>query len=88
MHTIIKKESLAQVFPNIYNLPAIAQLIPTSIADCEKGLSALKKIKSPERKRLSNKVTVELLFISIEGPSLEDFDFGASKRNRRLMNSS
>ena len=61
MATIVKKENLLSVFPNICNLAAIAQLIPASTADCERGFSALNRIKTPLRNRLSNKITVQLL---------------------------
>ena len=51
----MKKENLLPVFPNICNLAAIAQLIPASTADCERGFSALNRIKTPLRNHLSNK---------------------------------
>ena len=37
MATIVKKENLSLVFPNIFNLAAIAQLIPASTADGERA---------------------------------------------------
>ena len=90
MATIVQKETLCTLFPNLYNLALIALLIPTSTADCERGFSALKRIKTPLRNRLSNTITVQLMFLAVEGPTLSDFDFDAacsawaSKRNRRI----
>ena len=74
MSIVVKKENLAELFPN---LALIALLIPTSTADCERGFSTLKRIKTPLRNRLSNAITVPLMFISIECPSLVNYDFNA-----------
>ena len=87
MTTIVKKENLSSVFPNICTLQPLPSesLLPLLTV---RGFSALNRIKTPLSNRLSNKITVQLLFISIEGPCLEDFDFNAaclewaSKRNR------
>ena len=59
-------------------------------ADCERGFSALKRIKTRLRNRLSNRILNNLLMISIEGPELKDFDFEkaadvwGAQRNRRI----
>ena len=90
MATIVQNDTLRSLFPNLYNLALIALLIPTSTADCERGFSALKRIKTPLRNRLGNKIAVQLMFIATEGPALLDFDFDAAcnawaaKRNRRI----
>ena len=80
----MKEENLSSVFPNVCNLAAIAQLIPASTADCERVFSALNRIKTPLRNHLSNKIIVQLLFISIEGPCLENFDFNAARLELQL----
>ena len=62
-----------------------------SSADCERGFSALKRIKTRLRNRLSNRILNNLLIISIEGPKLQEFDFEkaadilGAKKNRRLQ---
>ena len=90
MALLVEKTDLADLFPNLFRIALIGLLIPTSTADCERGFSALKRIKTPLRNRLSNPICVNLLFISIEGPTHEKFDFDAacslwaSKRNRRI----
>ena len=91
MTTLVENDGLSNVFPNLAKLALIALLIPSSTADCERGFSALKRIKTSLRNRLSNAITVQLLFISIEGPSPDCFDFDiacdtwAAKKNRRIL---
>ena len=66
-------------------------LLPMSTADCERRFSALQRIKTDLRNRLSNKVLHYLLSISIEGPPPADFpyneacDIWAGWRNRRIQ---
>ena len=87
---LVQQTSLQHIFPNLHKLAVIALVIPMSSADCERGFSALKRIKTRLRNRLSNRILNHLLTISIEGPKLEEFDFekaadiwGAQK-NRRI----
>ena len=75
MALLVQKEDLADLFPNLFRVALIGLLIPSSTADCERGFSALKRIKSPRRNRFSNAITVQLLFIAIEGPTVADFVF-------------
>ena len=88
MALLVEKEDMVHLFPNLFRIALAGLLVPSSTADCERGFSALKRIKTPLRNRLGNPITVQLMFISIEGPSLADFDFDAacsgwaSKRNR------
>eukprot|EP00733_Pompholyxophrys_punicea_P001585 Pompholyxophrys_punicea_v1_NODE_844_length_1222_cov_6.458440.p1 type:complete len:110 gc:universal NODE_844_length_1222_cov_6.458440:781-452(-) len=44
-------------------------------ADCERGFSAMKRIKTATRNRLSNTTLEQLMYISINGPDLKNFDF-------------
>ena len=91
MALLVEKEDLADIFPNLFHIALIGLLTPTSTADCERGFSALKRIKTSLRNRLSNAITVHLMFIAIEGPPLANFDVDAacsawaSKRNRRIQ---
>ena len=90
MELLVEKEDLLSIFPNLCHIALIGLLIPASTADCERGFSALKRIKTPLRNRLSNPTALQLMFISIEGPSIANFNFDdactswASKRNRRI----
>ena len=91
MTLLVENEDLAALVPNLCRVALIGLLIPTSTADCERGFSALKRIKTPLRNRLSDSITNQLLFIAIEGPPLAEFDTDAacsswaSKLNRRIQ---
>ncbi|KAJ8014476.1 hypothetical protein DPEC_G00040630 [Dallia pectoralis] len=62
-----------------------------STAVCERGFSTMKRIKSDWRTSLSSVQLQRLLFLSVEGPKLQNFDAGlvverwwtCSKRQRR-----
>jgi hypothetical protein len=49
-------------------------VLPVSAAVCERGFSAQKRIKSDTRASLHSDTVEDLIRISVEGPSLEDFD--------------
>lgn len=65
--------------------------LPMSSAVCERGFSAQKRIKSDVRGSLHVDTVEDLIRISLEGTSLEEFDakeavqmwFGQGKRARR-----
>jgi hypothetical protein len=87
---IFKSEALRSVFPNFSKLLHIAVIIPLSTADCERGFSKLKLIKTDRRNRLSAQTLEALMLISIEGPDPSSFDFSAAVRSwleggRRLL---
>ena len=80
-----------EVFPNLAHIASSLLVIPVHSADCERGFSAMGRIKTKLRSRLCNQSVNSLMFISIEGPDLFDFDFGkvlqnwARVHNRRLF---
>ena len=43
-------------------------------ADCERGFSALGRIRTKTKSRLTNKFLNSLLTISVEGPDIKDFN--------------
>lgn len=69
----------------------IMLVLPVSSAVCERGFSAQKRIKSDVRGSLHVDTVEDLIRISMEGPSLEEFDakeavqtwFSQGKRSRR-----
>ena len=77
-------------FTELAKLAAAALVIPMSTADCERGFSAMKRIKTDLRNSLKTETLDYLMRISIEGKDREDFNFDrsadmwAAKRNRRL----
>ena len=88
---LVENSTLQVMFPNLAGIAAIGLLLPMSTVDCERGFSALQRIKTDLRNRLSNKVLHYLLSISIEGPPPADFpyneacDIWAGWRNRRIQ---
>ena len=49
-------------------------------ADCERGFSVLKRVKTASRNLLSYNVLNQLMMIMSNGPSLQDFDFDEAAR--------
>ena len=43
---LVQHTSLQEIFPNLHKLAVIAHATPMSSADCERGFSALKRIKT------------------------------------------
>ena len=60
-------------FPTILKLAEIVLVIPMSTAICERGFSALKRIKSDWRSSFGVEMLDRLMDIVLEGPSLEDY---------------
>ena len=87
---VLKESSLKTLLPQFGRLASIAMIIPVSTADCERGFSAVKRIKTDLRNRLKTHTLDCLVRISVEGPEVDHFDFDsaamqwASLRTRRL----
>ena len=83
-------KTLRDMFPQLTKLCTIAALIPVSTAECERAFSAMNRIKTDLRNRLKTPTLDCLMRISIEGPSVSDFNFERAAdlwggmRNRRL----
>ena len=79
-----------QLFPTLSKLLVRGLILPLAAADCERGFSTLKQIKSTPRNRLKNDTLKQLMMISIEGPSPDEFNFAAAadkwgrRTNRRI----
>ena len=63
------------MFTNLAKLATIGLLLPVSTVVCERGLSALTRVKTNLRNRLSVKTLNHLLVIAIEGPSPADYPY-------------
>ena len=90
MTRVLSTTELETMFPNLCKWAAICLLLPMSTVDCERGFSALSRIKTDIRNRLSSRVLNNLMTISVEGPPPEEFpydkacDVWAAWRNRRI----
>ncbi|XP_076121139.1 zinc finger protein 862 isoform X2 [Alosa pseudoharengus] len=88
---LLTKEPYKTDYKNLLHLVEILLILPISAAQCERGFSAQKRIKSSLRSSLHVSTTEDLIRISTEGPSLERFDptkcaenwLSAGKRSRR-----
>ena len=78
-------------YHNILMVVEIILVLPISTASCERGSSALKRIKNDWRSCLCNAALESLLRIVIDGPEVSDFDamdtlgkwWNSSERSRR-----
>ena len=79
-------------FPSyiLLTVSSFALILPVSTADCERGFSTLKRIKTDARNRLKTDTLDKLIRLSSEGPCMEQFNFDeaatrwSSQSNRRI----
>ncbi|KAE8293775.1 hypothetical protein D5F01_LYC06711 [Larimichthys crocea] len=64
--------------PNLAKLAAAMAVLPVSTADCERGFSSMKRVKTSLRNRMKESTLNNLLMISMEGPPAEEFNFHAA----------
>ena len=75
-------------FPTISKLLKLIIVLPMSSVPCERGFSAHNRIRAKFRQQLVQKTVKSLMFISVNGPDPENFDFNEplklwkKKRNR------
>ena len=87
---LLISSSNAILYPNLAALASVALVLPMSTVDCERGFSALGRIKTKLRNRLLEATLNQLLFVAVEGPPLAEFNFDeavtlwAGKKRRRL----
>ena len=60
--------------PNVLGLIDLILTIPASTAECERGFSGMKRVKSDWRARLNTSTLSDLLLVLLEGPSIDDFE--------------
>ncbi|MCO5554722.1 hypothetical protein L7F22_008256 [Adiantum nelumboides] len=72
---IARNSTMREKYPMLLTLANIAFLQCCSTASCERGFSKQNLIKSKLRNHLNVRTVESLMRISIEGPSLRDFDF-------------
>ena len=79
---------LTELYLRMRLLASVLMVIPVSTADSERSFSTLKRVKTSLRSRMTNKTLNALLTISIDGPSVSDFDRAVSAwgamGNRRI----
>ncbi|XP_051533754.1 zinc finger protein 862-like [Myxocyprinus asiaticus] len=72
--TMLTKDPYRHDYKNILELVQLMLVLPISAAQCERGFSAQNQIKNSTRSCLGVSTTEDLMRISLEGPSVEEFD--------------
>ncbi|CAM4603447.1 unnamed protein product [Leuciscus chuanchicus] len=72
--TLLQKQPYRDEMQNILHLVQILLVPPISSANCERAFSAQKRIKSDVRSSLTSSRLSDLIFISTEGPELQQYD--------------
>ncbi|KAF3840384.1 hypothetical protein F7725_019101 [Dissostichus mawsoni] len=72
--TFTQHEERRAMFRCLCHLMEIYMVLPVSTAVCERGFSTMKRVKTDWRSSLTTAQLQRLMFISIQGPALEDFD--------------
>lgn len=63
-----------QRFPLLNKIIQVLKVLPTSTACCEKGRSALQRVRKNHRSRLTLEQLSDLLTIAVNGPPIASFD--------------
>ncbi|XP_076970604.1 PR domain-containing protein 11 isoform X3 [Tamandua tetradactyla] len=63
-----------QRFPLLSKMAQVLKVLPTSAACCEKGRSALQRVRRNHRSRLTLEQLSDLLTIAVNGPPIANFD--------------
>lgn len=93
LEEFLNNETLVELNPFFVILMIIFIVLTKDSSDCERGFSVMKRIKTAVRNRLGQAALEQLMYISINGPSLPEFDFDIAVRvfcnlaNRRLQTS-
>ena len=89
--TLLTKAPCRDDHKDVLHLVEILMVLPISAAQCERAISTQNRIKNDSRSSLGGENLKHLMSISLEGPTLADFDpvsavkawFSSSKRPRR-----
>ena len=79
------------VYPNLSKLGQICLVLPIGTADCERGFSTMKRIKTRLRSQMSNITLNHCMRISMEGEAFDKFDFDSAVdswsrlKNKRIV---
>uniref|UniRef100_A0A452SDC9 Zinc finger protein 862 n=2 Tax=Ursus americanus TaxID=9643 RepID=A0A452SDC9_URSAM len=74
--SMLCKNTLAQHyrFPLLSRLMAVVVCVPVSTSCCERGFSAMNRIRTEERTKLSNEVINMLLMTAVNGVAVTEYD--------------
>ncbi|KAJ8333912.1 hypothetical protein SKAU_G00412310 [Synaphobranchus kaupii] len=91
LQEILQRDDLMKKYKGLSILAQINLTMAISTAACERGFSCMKRVKNDWRSSLATSQLNRLMFLSIEGPSLETFDakravlrwWGSGPRSRK-----
>jgi hypothetical protein len=75
LEEFLNNETLTKLSPMFVRLFVIYLVLTKDSSDCERGFSVMKRIKTVMRNRLVQSTLEQLMYISLNGPDLKDFDF-------------
>ena len=69
---LLSSSERSEIFPLLSHL-LVCGLLPVATADCERAFPAMNRITTCPQNRLNTITLKQFMFLSIEGPSFEDF---------------
>lgn len=81
----------AAAYPNLSKLAQICLVLPVGTADCERGFSTMKRIKTRLRSQMTNVTLNHCMRVSMEGQAFDKFDLETAVnswsllKNRRIV---
>ena len=75
MRKLVQNDGLSSLYPALSLVAAIGVVIPATTVDCQQGFSAVGRIKTKLRTRLTESSLEDLLLIVCEGPGIGNFNF-------------
>ena len=88
---LVAGRTISHIYPQLRKQAAIALILPVSTAECERAFSTMKRVKTALRNRLITANLDHLMRISINGPTIQNFDFlkaatsWGNQRQRRIQ---
>ena len=73
MRKLVQNDGLSSLYPTLSLVAAIGLVIPMTTVNCERGFSAVGRIKSKLRTRLTESSLENLLFIVCDDPGIGNF---------------
>lgn len=71
---------LSDQYQDFATLAKLALIIPVSSAPCERGFSVQNALKTKVRNRLNPERLNRMMFIKLDGPDIDHFDFPEAAR--------
>jgi hypothetical protein len=74
LEEFLLNDTLSDLNPNFVIVMALYTVLTMASADCERGFSTMKRVKTALRSRMGQDMLEQIMFIAINGPSLKNFD--------------